>query len=73
MHRWRQILLLGAAAAAAGGCVRVKPWQREQLARPAMQTEMPERERAFDRVIDKAGYEGQMGGGTTEGSGCGCN
>jgi hypothetical protein len=55
------------------GCARVQPWEREQLAKDIMSFEVDERERALQRVIDKSQYEGVIGAGTTEGSGCGCN
>ena len=47
--------------------------ERELLAEEIMSFDLDERERALQRVIDKSQYEGVMGGGSTEGSGCGCN
>jgi hypothetical protein len=66
-------LLLAVALFGLSGCARVQPWEREQLAKDIMSFELDERERALQRVIDKSQYEGVIGGGTTEGSGCGCN
>jgi hypothetical protein len=67
------ILLILSSALAALGCARVAFHQREILAKRIMTFDLDDRERALQRVIDKAQYEGVMGGGTTEGSGCGCN
>jgi hypothetical protein len=61
------------APALLAGCATVQPWERDRLAKRIMQFELDEREQALQRVIDKSQYEGMMGGGTTEGSGCGCN
>jgi len=55
------------------GCASVQPWERDRLAKRIMEFELDERERALQRVVDKSQYEGMLGGGTTEGSGCGCN
>ena len=69
--RAARVLVLVLCAAA--GCARVRPWQREVLAERTMRLDKDPRERALDRTIDKTQYEGTMGGGTNEGSGCGCN
>jgi hypothetical protein len=55
------------------GCASVQPWERDRLAKRIMEPDLDERERALQRVVDKSQYEGMLGGGTTEGSGCGCN
>lgn len=65
------VLLLSAA----GGCARVKPYQREYLSKPIM---------AFDRgghdpqatILEQHVYEyreGSTGGYGSAGGGCGCN
>ncbi len=56
-----------------GGCAHVAFNERELLAKRIMMFDLDDREAALQRVIDKAQYEGVMGGGTLEGSGCGCN
>lgn len=65
------MLVLGAMTLA--GCATVQPWERDRLAKRIMEFDLDERERALQRVVDKSQYEGMMGGGTIEGSGCGCN
>lgn len=67
----RALILLGAMLSA--GCATVQPWERDRLAKRIMEFDLDEREQALQRVIDKSQYEGMMGGGTIEGSGCGCN
>jgi len=64
--------VLVAAAGLAGGCVRVKPYQREQLTLRAMQ---PGGERAEDRFRShwQTAREGSEGGFGAAGGGCGCN
>jgi hypothetical protein len=64
---------LAAIAILSAGCATVPVYQRELLAQEIMSFDLDERERALQRVIDKSQYEGVMGGGSTEGSGCGCN
>jgi hypothetical protein len=61
------------AALSGGGCATVQVVERELLAEDIMSFDLDERERALQRVVDKSQYEGVMGGGSTEGSGCGCN
>jgi hypothetical protein len=69
---WTWAALLSASLLL-GGCATVQPWERDRLAKRIMELELDERERALQRVVDKSQYEGMLGGGTTEGSGCGCN
>jgi hypothetical protein len=64
--------LLALAALALGGCVRVQPYERGQLAQRPMQ--MPPR--AVDAALDEHLYfskEGSRGGAGGGGGGCGCN
>ena len=67
-------LLLALAAQALAGCahVGVKPWEREVLARDAMQLDT----NPLDTAIDDHIYfskEGTSGGRGFGGGGCGCN
>jgi hypothetical protein len=69
--------LLGAAclclmALLFAGCATVRPEQRAILADPTMQYEAsPLEEGARQHVYDNR--EGNYGGGSVEGGGCGCN
>jgi hypothetical protein len=61
-----------AAALALAGCVRVRPHQRETLARPAMQSDpWPQLGRGSLHVYEVR--EGTGGGHGMAGGGCGCN
>jgi hypothetical protein len=61
------LALLGLTA-----CVTVAPYQREYLARPAMNAELEEGEADFQaHVFDSR--EGATGGHGSTGGGCGCN
>jgi len=55
-----------------GGCATTKPWEREQLARPAMSPDLDEDREDLRRHVlsTREGAAGSMGGG---GGGCGCN
>jgi hypothetical protein len=68
---WMGLLAL-AMALAAGGCVRVKPWQRENLARKSMAREQSRGETRFEGHVREA-REGASGGTGEAGAGCGCN
>ena len=73
-HRRR--LLGGATLIAAGlllsGCVGVKPWDRDLLAKQAMQLNThPNITAAHEHVYFSK--EGSSGGRTFDGGGCGCN
>jgi len=58
--------------AAGAGCAHVRPYEREDLARPSMAAEHEQREAAFAvHVYDTR--EGATGGTGTAGGGCGCN
>jgi hypothetical protein len=68
------LILLLLSSAMAGGCASlgVRPWQREILARPAMQLDAD----PLDAAIDEHLYfskEASSGGRTFGGGGCGCN
>ena len=69
----RRAALLGIAAALAlGGCVRVRPHQRQRLADPAMAAPTwPAIERADEHTREVS--EGSGGASGAGGGGCGCN
>ncbi len=58
--------------AAAPGCVRVAPWQREHLAKPIMSLEEDPEEVVLEQPLLQA-REGSIGGFGEAGGGCGCN
>jgi hypothetical protein len=70
MRRWLFIAL--AASLAAGGCARVKPYQREHLARPSMVGDREPGETRFEQHA-RGSREGADGGTGEAGGGCGCN
>jgi len=72
MNRLRLWLGLVALATALGGCVMVKPWQRENLARQSMAREQSRGETRFEGHVREA-REGAAGGTGEAGAGCGCN
>ena len=59
-------------ALAASGCVNVKPWEREILARPDMAWDPDTQERAIRNHVFFS-KEASMPGGSAGGGGCGCN
>lgn len=69
--RWMALAAIVAAAATAGACATVQPWQRSRLANPCM---------TFDRNAGQVAYdqhwlvsrEGSAGGFGFQGGGCGC-
>jgi hypothetical protein len=63
------VLVLGAATA---GCVRVKPYERELLAKPTMTFQPDPHEDVLDNHMIEA-REGAVGGYGSAGGGCGCN
>jgi hypothetical protein len=70
MTRWQSLTALTLAALTS--CSTVKPWEREQLARPVMD---PERN-ALGIAISEHLYfsrEATHGGRGVGGGGCGCN
>jgi uncharacterized protein DUF4266 len=58
--------------ALAGGCVRVKPYERELLAKPTMTFQPDPHEDVLDNHMLEA-REGAAGGYGSAGGGCGCN
>jgi hypothetical protein len=63
--------LLGFAA----GCARVRPWQRGELANPAMQFQMsPLKQAQLDSVLEiTEGSTFSSAGPGSAGAGCGCH
>jgi hypothetical protein len=55
-----------------GGCVRVKPYQREHLSKRAMESDRASGETRFEQHA-KGSREGSDGGTGEAGGGCGCN
>ena len=68
----RALLCFVLVAAAAGGCARVKPYQRESLSERSMQPGAETAEDAF-RAHWQSSREGSEGGFGAAGGGCGCN
>jgi hypothetical protein len=64
--------LLLLVALAVSGCARVKPWERDQLARRDMGWEPDALEAAREGHIYFS-KEASMPGGSAGGGGCGCN
>ena len=55
-----------------GGCVTVKPWEKEKLAERKMQFAPDPDEDELDLHMQEA-REGSSGGHGSAGGGCGCN
>jgi hypothetical protein len=68
----RIALVAALAAFAAGGCVRVKPYEREHLSRRGMERDRGEGEKRFEQHA-RGSREGSDGGTGEAGGGCGCN
>ena len=66
------ILVVSTLGAGAGGCVMVRPEQREFLADPAMTFGSDGTAGAQEEHV-LSNREGAYGGGATTGGGCGCN
>ena len=71
VRRWIAIAAAVAGLGAAG-CVRVKPYEREQLSRRAMADDRAPGERRFEQHA-RGSREGSDGGTGEAGGGCGCN
>jgi hypothetical protein len=74
-HSTRLVVLttgLAIALTAAAGCARVKPFQREYLARPAMVSDRDPGQMRFSQH-QTGSREGADGGTGEPGGGCGCN
>ena len=67
-----RFVLLVLALACAAGCVRVKPYERELLAKPTMTFQPDPHEDVLDLHMLEA-REGAVGGYGSAGGGCGCN
>jgi len=68
----KKILLVLGALTLLGGCVRVKPWQREYLSRRGLDF-ASERSEAHFKAHMFESREGARGGIGEAGGGCGCN
>jgi hypothetical protein len=68
----KTVLFLFAFAVAAAGCARVKPYERELLAKPMMLFQPDAHEDILDNHMIEA-REGAVGGYGSAGGGCGCN
>lgn len=64
--------LLLALALASLGCVTVRPWQRERLARRCMEPDDPASSASFEAHV-RAVRSGDIPAGGAGGGGCGCN
>lgn len=75
MRRTTACLAIGAAlglALGGAGCAKVKPWERDTLARPDMAWEPDPQDAALRSHIFWS-KEGSLPGGNAGGGGCGCN
>lgn len=73
--RFTCLALVALCSLAFGACVTVKPYQREYLTKPGMETQGESQPAEFEAHLQSA-REGAIGGhGTVEntGGGCGCN
>ncbi len=66
------LLALAALCTCAAGCVHVRPYEREDLARPSMDPQNEQAQAAFYAHVHDS-REGAPGGGGVAGGGCGCN
>lgn len=69
LHALVLAVVLGCAP---GGCVRVKPYQREMLSKKIMMFQPDAYEDVLDQHMLEA-REGSAGGYGSAGGGCGCN
>jgi hypothetical protein len=65
-------VLLLSSVLLATACAAVKPWERDQLARPEMAWD-PDPLEAAQRSHIHFSREASIGGGDAGGGGCGCN
>lgn len=65
-------VVLLVAAGVSSGCARVKPYQREHLARRSMTADRDSGESRFEQHA-RGSREGADGGTGEAGGGCGCN
>jgi len=68
----RVLVLCTLGLALASGCARVKPYERELLAKPTMTFQPDPHEDVLDLHMLEA-REGAVGGYGSAGGGCGCN
>jgi hypothetical protein len=68
----RRLLFLSCLCALTAGCARVKPYERELLAKPTMTFQPDPHENVLDLHMLEA-REGAAGGYGSAGGGCGCN
>ena len=68
----RRILILVGLLGTLSACAEVRPWQREDLARPSMISDRTAGEARFDDH-SRSAREGAEGGSGQAGGGCGCN
>lgn len=66
------LLVVGLAASCSGCAATVKPWDRDLLAKPAMQLSPHSLLGAMDQHIYFS-KEASTGGSSVAGGGCGCN
>jgi len=66
------VFALAALCACIGGCAHVRPYEREDLARPGMDPTHEQSQAAFYAHVHEA-REGASGGQGVAGGGCGCN
>ena len=67
-----KLVLAVLLATLGGGCARVRPWQREDLARRSMVEDRERGEQRFEQH-QRGSREGADGGTGQPGGGCGCN
>ena len=72
MRRRAALLSLSLLLALASACAGVKPWERDQLARPEMAWDPDPLEAAHRNHIYWS-KEASLPGGEAGGGGCGCN
>lgn len=72
MRRLLSIAVAASLAIGAAGCARVKPFEREHLARPSMVADRQPGEIRFEQHA-RGSREGADGGTGEAGGGCGCN
>ena len=66
------LLLLSTVLALASACTAVRPWERDELAKPEMAWD-PDPIEAAQRGHIFFSKEGSLPGGGAGGGGCGCN
>jgi hypothetical protein len=71
-RRTAPVFLVAAALLVGAGCARVKPYQREHLARRSMVSDRDPGESRFAQHA-RGSREGADGGTGEPGGGCGCN